>query len=260
VDKPLAVEVIARSDDRVEAEIRRMTRRSFATGAIAAMAGGSALTWLATRATDDGTLWPLRRMLEFNERVAQSLYSSKRLAPEFPAEQAAEPRVNGRVGLKQPVAMENWSLQVTGQLDRRIPLSVIKELPAHAMTTELKCVEGWSRVVHWKGIRLADLLDKYGVPTEYIGLSTPLEGKDASGAVDRYYVGLDRPSAVHPQTLLCYEMNGQPLSEAHGAPLRLISAVKYGYKCIKRIGVIELTDRRPADYWAQRGYDWYAGH
>jgi DMSO/TMAO reductase YedYZ molybdopterin-dependent catalytic subunit len=55
-------------------------------------------------------------------------------------------------------------------------------------------------------------------------------------------------------------MNGQPLSEAHGAPLRLISAVKYGYKCIKRISVIELTDRRPADYWAQRGYDWYAGH
>ena len=69
----------------------------------------------------------------------------------------------------------------------------------------------------------------------------------------------DRPSALHPQTLLCYEMNGSPLTEAHGAPLRLVSTVKYGYKCIKRISVVELTEQRPSDYWAKRGYDWYGG-
>jgi DMSO/TMAO reductase YedYZ molybdopterin-dependent catalytic subunit len=260
VGKPNVPETLAAADAKVEADIRRMTRRSFATGAVAAMAGGSALAWLATRATEDGTLWPLRRMLEFNERVAQTLYNSERLAPEFPVDQAVEPRVNGHLGLESPIAAANWNVRVIGRLDRQIPLAVIKELPAHEMTTELKCVEGWSRVVRWKGIRLADFLDKFGATTNYIGLSTPPDGKDVNGAVDRYYVGLDRPSAMHPQTLLCYEMNGQPLSEAHGAPLRLISAVKYGYKCIKRISVIELTDRRPADYWAQRGYDWYAGH
>jgi DMSO/TMAO reductase YedYZ molybdopterin-dependent catalytic subunit len=55
-------------------------------------------------------------------------------------------------------------------------------------------------------------------------------------------------------------MNGAPLTEGHGAPLRLVSTVKYGYKCIKRIGVVELTEQRPADYWAERGYDWYGGH
>jgi len=86
-----------------------------------------------------------------------------------------------------------------------------------------------------------------------------LNGKNSRGREDRYYVGLDRASALHPQTLLCYEMNGQPLTDEHGAPLRLISTVKYGYKCIKRISVIELSDSRTADYWAQRGYDWYAG-
>ena len=108
--KPTSPEVITTSDAKVEADIRRMTRRSFATGAIAAMAGGSALTWLATRATEDGALWPLRRMLEFNERGAQTLYNSKRLAPEFPVEQAVEPRVNGHVGLESPVAAANWSV------------------------------------------------------------------------------------------------------------------------------------------------------
>jgi len=66
-------------------------------------------------------------------------------------------------------------------------------------------------------------------------------------------------SAMHPQTLLCYEMNGAPLTGAHGAPLRLTIPVKYGIKNIKRIGSIQFTDNRPEDYWANEGYDWYAG-
>ena len=85
----------------------------------------------------------------------------------------------------------------------------------------------------------------------YVKMSTP------DGA---YYVGLDVASALHPQTLLCYEMNGDPLSPAHGRPLRLAIPVKYGIKNIKRIGTIAFTDARPTDYWAERGYDWYAGH
>jgi DMSO/TMAO reductase YedYZ molybdopterin-dependent catalytic subunit len=66
-------------------------------------------------------------------------------------------------------------------------------------------------------------------------------------------------SALHPQTLLCYEMGGRPLTPEHGAPLRLVIPVKYGIKNLKQIGTIQFTDVRPADYWAQQGYDWYAG-
>jgi DMSO/TMAO reductase YedYZ molybdopterin-dependent catalytic subunit len=244
----------------VDSEIQRLTRRSFATGAIAALAGGSALAWLATRPTVGGIPWPLRRVLQVNERVAQSLFDSHGLAPEFPAHRAVEPRVNGRVGLDAATDTQTWTVQVIGKAEQRIPLAAIKALPAYEMTTELKCVEGWSSVVRWKGVRLADFLAKYGNPSTYVGLATPVEAVDSNGGPDRYYVGLDEPSALHPQTLLCYEMNGQPLTEGHGAPLRLVSTVKYGYKCIKRIGVIELSDNRPADYWAERGYDWYAGH
>ena len=139
--------------------------------------------------------------------------------------------------------------------------------PRFEQTTELKCIEGWSTVVTWAGARLADLAARTGLAArsglpysadqspadlwEYVSLATPDGG---------YYVGLDLPSALHPQTLLCYEMNGQPLSPHHGAPLRLVIPLKYGIKSIKRIGTIQFTDRRPADYWAEQGYDWYAGH
>ena len=66
-------------------------------------------------------------------------------------------------------------------------------------------------------------------------------------------------SALHPQTLLCYEMNGRPLLPEHGAPLRLITPRKYGIKQLKRIGTLAFVAERPADYWAARGYDWHAG-
>ena len=74
-----------------------------------------------------------------------------------------------------------------------------------------------------------------------------------------YYVGIDMPSALHPQTLLAYEMNGKTLEDRHGAPLRLVVPVKYGIKNIKRIGKIAYTNEQPADYWAEQGYDYYSG-
>jgi DMSO/TMAO reductase YedYZ molybdopterin-dependent catalytic subunit len=85
----------------------------------------------------------------------------------------------------------------------------------------------------------------------YVGLVTPDK---------EYYVGIDMPSMIQPQTLLCYEMNGKPLPLDQGYPLRLIIPVKYGIKHLKRIGTIFFSDQKPADFWAERGYDYYAGH
>lgn len=148
----------------------------------------------------------------------------------------------------------------------QVTLEQIRALPKTEIVTELKCIEGWSTIVHWAGVTLADFLQKYPPATrsgkpfdrnniadlpEYVSLETP------DGA---YYVGLDMASALHPQTLLCYEMNGKPLELEHGAPLRLAIPVKYGIKNIKNIGKIKFTNERPRDYWAEQGYDWYAGH
>jgi len=147
-----------------------------------------------------------------------------------------------------------------------LTLDDIKSLPRIEMTTELKCIEGWSTIVNWAGARFSDFIAQFLPATrngsqpdlrraddfvQYVSMVTPDGG---------YYVGMDMPSILHPQTLLAYEMNGAPLTLPHGAPLRLVTPTKYGIKQIKRIGRISFTDERPADYWGERGYDWYSGH
>ncbi len=136
-----------------------------------------------------------------------------------------------------------------------LTLDHIRRLPHVEMVTQLKCIEGWSEIVHWGGATLRDFIASYhgdlATLPKYVGMDTP------NGD---YYVGLFKEDALHPQTLLCYEMNGQPLSREHGAPLRLVTPVKYGIKHLKQIGRISFTDNRPHDYWAENGYDWDSGH
>jgi DMSO/TMAO reductase YedYZ molybdopterin-dependent catalytic subunit len=253
-----------------EAHMRQMTRRSFAVGGAASLLGLGGWYWLRSRSGDAGIPWPLRRVLDFNARLAEGYFRETRLAPTFALAEAREPRLNGEIGLDEPFDWGRWSLRVetparkaTGEFS----LKQIKALPRVEMVTELKCIEGWSDVVSWAGARFVDFIKEYRLGTRsgdaldptrkatdlfhYVQLATP------GGA---YYVGLDMASALHPQTLLCYEMNGQPLTPGHGAPLRLVITVKYGIKNIKRISTIRFLDQRPADYWAERGYDWYSGH
>jgi DMSO/TMAO reductase YedYZ molybdopterin-dependent catalytic subunit len=122
--------------------------------------------------------------------------------------------------------------------------------------TQFKCIEGWSQIVHWAGVRMADFLEAYppapiaGEDPKYVYMETP------NGD---YYTGYDIHVCRHPQTLLVTEMMGEPLTQYHGAPLRLHMPTKYGYKQIKRIGLIRYMSERPDDYWTKLGYDWYAG-
>jgi DMSO/TMAO reductase YedYZ molybdopterin-dependent catalytic subunit len=254
-----------------ERELRRLSRRGFATGGVAILAGLAGWRWLVTRREADGLPWPLRRVLEFNERVARGIYRASRRSPEFTRSAGREPRVNGSIGLESSLDLATWKLEVIGgageQARRLFSLDEIRALPRVEMTAELRCIEGWSEVVCWAGARLADLAAitglaaRRGDPFDPIASTGDLLGYAALETPDReYYVGLDMASALHPQTLLCYEMDGRPLTPDHGAPLRLVIPLKYGIKNLKRIGTIRFTDVRPADYWAERGYDWYAGH
>src|SRR6266404_1074414 len=259
-----------RPADAAEEKMRQMTRRSFAVGGVASLLGLGGWYWLRARSADAGIPWPLRRVLDFNARLAQGYFKETRLAPTFALDRVREPRVNGEIGLDEPFDSARWKLRVetTARIAiRDFSLDQIKTLPRVGMVTELKCVEGWSDVVSWAGAKFVDFIKEYRLGTrsgeapdparqpadlfDFVQFETPGGG---------YYVGLDMASALHPQTLLCYEMNGQPLTPGHGAPLRLVIPVKYGIKNIKRISTIRFLDRRPADYWAERGYDWYAGH
>ena len=253
---PAGPETAASEEDRaVEREIARKTRRSLLAGGAAALAGLAGWEWLRTRRADDDVQWPLRLALRANEQLTRDYFRDTRLAPTFSEADIEAPRRNGDYGLDGDVD-PNWQLQVDGAGDDTVSLSLadIKSLPKIEMITEFKCIEGWSRILKWGGVRFRDFAAKWGpkdlAPSSYVSLDTP---------DSEYYVGLDAASAMHPQTLLAYELNGKALPMENGAPLRLVIPLKYGVKNLKRIGRIEFTDRRPADYWAERGYDWYAG-
>lgn len=257
----------ARHDDEIARELRGRTRRGFLVAGLTALAGVGGWEWLRSRSKIDGVEWPMRRTLELNEGLSEAYFRTARLTPTFPRSAITAERINGGLGLNPAFDPSTWRLRIEGSgQPASLSLADIKAFPRREMITEFRCIEGWSIVVQWAGARLSDLMesvppiDRQGRRANlrdwkslprYVSMETPDRG---------YYVGLDIQSAIHPQTLLAYEMNGRPLTWQHGAPLRLAIPVKYGVKNIKRIGTIRYTDVRPADYWAEQGYDWYAGH
>ena len=247
-------ELVIAEGDNVDAAVRKLSRRGFVGFGLAAAAGLGAYKWLRSRPADEGLASPFRRALLANETLARAYYSPSRMSPTFRPADVKGSRVNGQLGLAPALDSEAWRLHIAGAASPvALTLDAIRALPVHEMVTELRCIEGWSILVQWRGARLRDLMERYPPPqpVRYLAMETPDRG---------YYVGLDIESALHPQSLLVYEMNGAPLNLAHGAPLRLAIPIKYGIKNIKRIGTIRYTDVRPADFWAERGYDWYAGH
>jgi DMSO/TMAO reductase YedYZ molybdopterin-dependent catalytic subunit len=240
---------------------KQINRRSFLSFGVFLLLGAAAWkTWFGIKDAEqsDGVQKPLRKILDADDKIFKPTLSDNHLAKTYPTDQAARNvRTNSNVGSSpQTYDPATWRLEVQ-TLDNRalnITLDELRQLPKTEFAFEFKCIEGWSQISWWGGVKFSDFIKHYGLQKEaalaYVGLSTP---------DDQYYVGIDTPSALHPQTLLCYEMTGQPLPAKHGAPLRLIIPVKYGVKNLKRIGKIFFSNDRPRDYWFERGYDYYCG-
>jgi len=215
--------------------------------------------WLRHQPTTSGkTSGPIRTILNANESVFNGLLSDNHLAKEYPKSAAVNPaRVNGYLGLKTPFNPSAWAMNVikANGDTLKIKLEDIQRLPKTEIIFNFKCIEGWSQVTHWGGVRFSEFMKAYNLTDEaamnYLGLDTPDK---------EYYVGIDMRSAMHPQTLLCYELNGKPLPVDQGFPLRLIIPVKYGVKSLKRIGDMYFSNARTPDYWAdKKGYDYFSG-
>jgi DMSO/TMAO reductase YedYZ molybdopterin-dependent catalytic subunit len=238
-----------------ERELAIRSRRAFLALGAGGLAAYGVWEWLQTRPEVGSIPWPFRRMLRFNQGLEQDYFSKYHTAAVFPARLVQPIRTNGLIGLSEDYDPGQWQLNVNQGSGAVISVTLdeIRGLPRIEQMTQLNCIEGWSVVIHWTGARFSDFCAKFApgaLHKRYVGMETP--GQE-------YYVGLDMPSALQPQTLLCYEMNGAPLAIENGAPLRLRIPTKYGIKNIKRIGTITYSDQRPADYWAEQGYDWYAG-
>jgi thiosulfate reductase cytochrome b subunit len=243
---------------RIQKEINRRTFFSFTVFTLLGAAAWKIWFGIKDASQSNGVQKPLRKVLDVDDKIFKPTLSDNHLAKTYsPAEAARNVRTNSNVGSNphgfDPAA---WRLEVQ-TLDKgvlNITLDDLKQLPKTQFVFEFKCIEGWSQVSWWGGVKFSDFIDHYGLQKEaaleYVGMSTP---------DDEYYVGIDKASALHPQTILCYEMTGQPLLANHGAPLRLIIPVKYGVKNLKRIGKIHFSNDRPRDYWFERGYDYYCG-
>lgn len=237
--------------------IRRKTILSFSVFLLFIIACIIGWKWLQRQPKDNGALSPLRKGLDANEKIFSAIFSNSHLAKPFSAA-AASPRVrvNGDAGMSNGFDPAAWKLQLIKNPGdtQYIPIEEIRKLPKTDVIFDFKCIEGWSQVTHWGGVKFSDFVRHYKLDQQskmnYVGMHTPDDG---------YYVGIDSKSILHPQTILCYEMNGKPLPQNQGAPLRLIIPVKYGIKHLKRIGTIYFSNTRPPDYWYERGYDYYSG-
>ena len=191
-----------------------------------------------------------------NEGFQRALFDPNRLAPELGADEetafAAFPKY--KISDEFPVAPAGWALAVRGLVARPLTLSVadLEALPRTRTRVRHHCVEGWSAVASWDGVRLAEIARLAGVDrrARYVEFRSFDSG---------YWSSWDVESALHPQTLLAYGMDGERLHVQHGAPLRLYSAVKLGYKMVKYLTEVSFLPVRTGGYWEDRGYEWFAG-
>ena len=238
-------------------QIKRRTLLAFSVFIICFSMGCLAFARLYNQPPVANDVQPtLRNVLEANEKLFSLFYSRSREAKVFrKTDAAADVRQNGDIGMDGELDT-TWRLQVVRGPGDTILVSLddLKALPKTEVVFDFKCVEGWSQVTWWGGVRFSDFMKKYNLATQmslkFVGMITPDE---------TYYVGNDMPSMLQPQTILAYEMNGEPLPQEQGYPLRLIIPVKYGIKHLKRIGLMYFSNDKPKDYWFEQGYDYYAG-
>jgi DMSO/TMAO reductase YedYZ molybdopterin-dependent catalytic subunit len=163
----------------------------------------------------------------------------------------------------------DYALTVTGLVDNPLTLSLadLMAMPAKTQITRHDCVEGWSCIAKWTGVPMGLVLDQAKPQlTARYAVFHCLDAieRGLSGEV-KYYESIDLIDAYHPQTILAYGMNDAALPVANGAPLRVRVERQLGYKMAKYIHTIELVDSFAAiqdghgSYWADRGYEWYAG-
>ncbi|MBY0343734.1 MAG: molybdopterin-dependent oxidoreductase [Sphingomonadales bacterium] len=205
--------------------------------------------------------------------VHRALAGKQALAPEYArSERSPSFRGNGSVTIADPFYQDqlakgfpDWRLEVRGLVGKPLALTLaeVKALPQRTQITRHDCVEGWSAIGEWRGVPLAHLLDAAEVQetAKFIVFrcADTLYGRD-------YYESIDMVDAYHPQTIIAHSLNGEPLPEKNGAPLRMRIERQLGYKHAKYVKAIEAVasferiGQGKGGFWEDvAGYQWYAG-
>ena len=199
----------------------------------------------------------LKTGLGFSDWASGKLFRSGHLAPTFTDSELTpfdKFPINGYDVEDPGVDFDKWNLTVAGAVQKPGDYTVaqIQALPKFIQNTRHVCVEGWDVIGNFGGGRLSDFLTAIGADTTARFLTVE--------CADDYYESLDMATALHPQTLLCYEMYGQPLTREHGAPLRLNIPTKVGYKQAKYLTDLKVTNLlERVGYWEDQGYSEFYG-
>jgi DMSO/TMAO reductase YedYZ molybdopterin-dependent catalytic subunit len=192
-----------------------------------------------------------------NQSFGELLVKPQQLIPEF-AKSAIDPKallLNSYDGTPE-IDSDKYTLTIDGEVKfpMELDLKALQKLPQTSIVMQHVCVEGWAAIVQWGGFRLRDL-------------AKMVQPKDSARYVlfqsaDKYTESWDLASALHPQTILADRMNGQPLPAENGAPLRLATPIKLGYKLSKWVTKVSFVSQIPKGgkgYWEEQGYEWFGG-
>ncbi|HUN27357.1 MAG TPA: molybdopterin-binding protein [Steroidobacteraceae bacterium] len=260
-------------------DLRTLSRRGWLARAIGALgaAAAAALGGCDRIAESPGANQILAHEERWNRAAQRWLLGRDALAVEYPESAISRDfRSNGSTtpgtdeyNRMAAAGFADWRLSVGGLVERPLTLSLaeLRTLPSRTQITRHDCVEGWSCIAKWKGARLAALLDRAGLRARarYIAFFCADTLEITLDGTGQYYETIDLVDAYHPQTILAYEMNGEPLPVPYGAPLRLRVERQLGYKMAKYIMRIEAVEsfaaiaRGKGGFWEDRGYAWYAG-
>ncbi|HTM60994.1 MAG TPA: molybdopterin-dependent oxidoreductase [Burkholderiales bacterium] len=230
-------------------ERRLFLRRGLSLGALSLLAG-------CDLTDDESVQRVLTAMSRWNDRAQAWLFDPRRLAPEFPESRITRPfPFNAFYSEdKAPVVdPAGYRLEVGGLVREKKAwrLPELYALPETSQVTRHICVEGWSAIGKWSGVRFSDFLQRIGADlgARYVGFR----------CADDYYTGIDMATALHPQTLLAFKYADQVLPAKYGFPMKLRMPTKLGFKNPKHVVAVFVTNEDPGGYWEDQGYNWFSG-
>ncbi|WP_333986299.1 molybdopterin-dependent oxidoreductase [Burkholderia orbicola] len=228
---------------------RRFGRRILTLGGLALLSG-------CDLTNDKSVDTMLRRISSLNDGAQALLFDPRKLAPTYPESMITRPfPFNAFYDIDQvpDVDARTYHLELGGLVKgKRIwMLDELRALPQESQVTRHICIEGWSAIGKWGGVRFSDFLLRAGADTtaKYVALH----------CADNYWTSIDMLTALHPQTLLTLTYDGNVLPARYGFPMKLRMPTKLGYKNPKHIVAITVTNEFPGGYWENQGYNWFGG-
>jgi DMSO/TMAO reductase YedYZ molybdopterin-dependent catalytic subunit len=247
VDARLLIKDAAR---RLELPTRRaFLRQSLGLGSLAMLTGCDITDSLSAENA-------LRAISRMNDRVQAWLFDKDQLAPEYPESAITDP-FPFNAFYKQEEAPEvdasDFALEIGGLVENKASwtLAQLNALPQVSQITRHVCIEGWSAIGQWSGVRFADFLARIGADTRarYVGFK----------CADGYSTSIDMATALHPQTQLTLRFRHHTLPRQYGFPMKLRIPTKLGFKNPKHITSLYVTNDFPGGFWENYGYNWFSG-